>query len=104
MIVISAYIDLFIRGKCLGGELSEYHSLVVANITLKLKAEKFTPRYRRRDITRLADKETGDKFLEALHKNIEKLRELQEIDERTKGLRKTIIEMRWRKQWQLRRG
>ena len=66
--------------------------MVIANITLNLKAEKFTPRYMMRDNTRLADKEVGDKFQKALHKNIDTLSEPQEIDERTKGLTKAIMD------------
>src|SRR6218665_31126 len=45
--------------------VGSYHSLVIAIITVK--AGQFTPRHRRRGITRLVEKET---FRDALHKNI----------------------------------
>ena len=75
-----------------GADIGSDHSLVIANITLKLKAKKFTQQNRRRDIIKLTEKETGDRFREVLHKNIEQLNNLEELDDRTNGLTKAIMD------------
>src|ERR1700733_9163342 len=75
-----------------GADVSSDHSLVMANIKIKLKKRHREKRQEQRDVSRLADEDIKLAYQEALRKKLEENKGTEDIEERTKQLTRAMLE------------
>src|SRR3984885_13144471 len=75
-----------------GADVSSDHSLVMANIKIKLKKRHREKRQEQRDVSRLADEDIKLAYQEALRKKMEENKGTEDIEERTKQLTRAMLE------------